>query len=413
MIEMTIINETPAVEGGKPVFDEPLFILPKFTDREINAVVDVLKSGELTLPAKGKYTRMFEKAFAEFLGVKHAVALMNGTVALHVALRAVGVGPGDEVITSPFTFIASASSIVHQNAIPVFADIDRETFNIDPSSIEERITEKTKAIIAVHLTGHPAEMDEIMKIGKEHDLIIIEDAAQAIGAEYKGRKVGSIGDIASFSLYLSKNITTGEGGMVATNSEDYWKKALLIRHHGQISSYRYDEIGYNYRMTELQAVLGLCQLERIEELNKRRLEIVKIYKDILEDEEALILPTSKPYVKHVWHIYNILLQLEKLRVNRDKIVQALKAENIPVSVAYPSVLYLEPAFQKQNAHGKGCPWSCPFYGKKIQYFKGLCPNAEWVSERVFTLFTMPSLTDEQAMKIASAVKKVVKYYRVA
>jgi len=403
----------PAIEGGKPVFPEPLFILPKFTEEEIQAVVEVLKSGELTLTAKGKYTKEFEEAFAKFIGSKYAVAVMNGTAALHVSLRAVGVGPGDEVITTPYTFVATASSIVHQNAIPIFADIDRETFNIDPASVEEKITDKTKAIIAVHLAGHPAEMDDLMKIAEEHGLIVVEDAAQAIGAEYRGRRVGSIGDIAAFSLYVSKNITTGEGGMVTTSSEEYWRKAQLIRHHGQTASYHYEEIGYNYRMTELQAALGLAQIKRIDELNERRKEIAKIYADILENEDTLILPTSKPYVKHVWHIYNILLKLEKLRVNRDKIVQALRSENIPVSIAYPSALYLEPAFQKLNGHGKGCPWSCPFYGKRISYTKGMCPNAEWVSERVFTLFTMPSLTDEQAIKIAEAVKKVVRYYRVA
>ncbi|RLE65124.1 MAG: DegT/DnrJ/EryC1/StrS aminotransferase [Thermoprotei archaeon] len=403
----------PAIEGGTPVFPEPLFVLPEFTEEEIKTVVNVLKSGELTLAAKGKYTKIFEKAFAEFIGSKYAIAVMNGTAALHVALRAIGVKPGDEVITTPFTFVATASSIVHQNAIPVFADIDRKTFNIDPASVEDRITEKTKAVIAVHIAGHPAEMDDLMKIGEEHNLIIVEDAAQAIGAEYRGRKVGSIGSIATFSLYLSKNITTGEGGMVTTDSEEYWRKAQLIRHHGQTRSYHYEEIGYNYRMTELQAALGYVQLKRINQLNERRREIVKIYNEVLEGEEALILPISKPYVKHVWHIYNILLKLEKLRVNRDRIVQALKMENIPISTAYPSVLYLEPAFQRMEGHGNGCPWSCPFYGKKISYFKGLCPNAEWVSERVFTLLTMPSITDEQAVKIAEAVRKVVRYYKVA
>jgi len=405
-------NDLPAIEGGKPVFPEPFFVLPEFTEEEIQIVKEVLKSGELTLAAKGKYTKMFEEAFAKFIGSKYAIAVMNGTVALHVALRAIGIKPGDEVITTPFTFIATASSIIHQNAIPIFADIDKETFNIDPASVEDRITEKTRAVIAVHIAGHPAEMDDLMKIGKEHDLIVVEDAAQAIGAEYRGRKVGSIGDIATFSLYLSKNITTGEGGMVTTDSEEYWRRAQLIRHHGQTKSYHYEEIGYNYRMTELQAALGYAQLKRIGQLNKRRREIVKIYNDILENEDVLILPASKPYVKHVWHIYNILLELERLRVNRDRVVQALRKENIPVSTAYPSVLYLEPAFQKMEGHGKGCPWSCPFYGKKIFYSKGLCPNAEWVSERVFTLFTMPSITDEQAMKIAEAVKKVVRYYKV-
>ncbi|RLE54017.1 MAG: DegT/DnrJ/EryC1/StrS aminotransferase, partial [Candidatus Methanomethylicota archaeon] len=206
-------TDKPAIEGGKPVRSEPIVEFPKFTEKEIEAVVEVLKSGKLTMLV-GEFTRNFEEEFAKYHGVKHAIAVSNGTVALHVALRAIGIKPGDEVITTPFTFVASASSILHQNAIPVFADIDRETFNIDPVSIEERITNKTKAIIAVHLCGHPAEMDQIMKIANDHDIMVIEDCAQAIGAEYRGKIVGGIGHVSAFSFYLSKNMTTGEGGMV-------------------------------------------------------------------------------------------------------------------------------------------------------------------------------------------------------
>lgn len=406
------MEELPAIEGGRPVREEELFALPEFTREEVEAVLEVLESGSLTLAVKGEWTKRFERAFAEYVGVRHAVAVMNGTAALHVALRSVGVGPGDEVVTSPFTFISSASCIVHQNAIPVFADIDRETFNIDPASLEEKIGEATKAVVVVHLAGHPAEMDEIEKISEEHGLSVVEDAAQAIGAEYRGKRVGGLGDVAAFSFYLSKNITTGEGGMVTTNDDGVWRRALLARNHGQVGKYRYEVIGYNYRMTELQAALGLKQLERIDELNERRREIAKIYMDELEGEDCLALPVEKSHVKHAWHIFNVLLELEKLRVNRDRIVEAIRAERVPVSAAYPSVLYLERAFQRMDAHGRGCPWSCPFYRGRVEYKKGMCPNAEWVSERVFTLYTMPSLTDEDVLDIARAVKKVVRYYRI-
>jgi len=401
----------PAIEGGKPIREKPISAFPKFSEDEINAVIEVLKSGRLTMLV-GEVTRKFEDEFAKVHGVKHAIAVSNGTVALHVALRALGIGPGDEVITSPFTFVASASSILHQNAIPIFADIDRETFNIDPASIEERITDKTKAIIAVHLCGHPAEMDEIMKIAREHNLAVIEDCAQAIGAKYKGKIVGSIGDINAFSFYLSKNITTGEGGMVLTDDDELAEKAKLIRHHGEPEWYKYILLGYNYRMTELQAAIGLAQLKKLEKLNERRREIAKIYFDELEDLSALQLPIEKPYVNHVWHIYNVLIDLDKVRKNRDEIVKAIKAENVWVSICYPTVLYLEPLFQEKIGHGKGCPWTCPFYGREIKYEKGLCPNAEWVSERVFTLPTQPSLSDDDAIDIARATKKVIRYYQI-
>ena len=401
----------PAIEGGKPIREKPISAFPKFSEDEINAVIEVLKSGKLTMLV-GEVTRKFEDEFAKIHGVKHAIAVSNGTVALHVALRALGIGPGDEVITSPFTFVASASSILHQNAIPIFADIDRETFNIDPASIEERITDKTKAIIAVHLCGHPAEMDEIMKIAREHNLAVIEDCAQAIGAKYKGKIVGSIGDINAFSFYLSKNITTGEGGMVLTDNDELAEKAKLIRHHGEPEWYKYILLGYNYRMTELQAAIGLAQLKKLEKLNERRREIAKIYFDELEDLSALQLPIEKPYVNHVWHIYNVLIDLDKVRKNRDEIVKAIKAENVWVSICYPTVLYLEPLFQEKIGHGKGCPWTCPFYGREIKYEKGLCPNAEWVSERVFTLPTQPSLSDDDAIDIARATKKVIRYYQI-
>ena len=401
----------PAIEGGKPIREKPISAFPKFSEDEINAVIEVLKSGRLTMLV-GEVTRKFEDEFAKVHGVKHAIAVSNGTVALHVALRALGIGPGDEVITSPFTFVASASSILHQNAIPIFADIDRETFNIDPASIEERITDKTKAIIAVHLCGHPAEMDEIMKIAREHNLAVIEDCAQAIGAKYKGKIVGSIGDINAFSFYLSKNITTGEGGMVLTDNDKLAEKAKLIRHHGEPEWYKYILLGYNYRMTELQAAIGLAQLKKLEKLNERRREIAKIYFDELEDLSALQLPIEKPYVNHVWHIYNVLIDLDKVRKNRDEIVKAIKAENVWVSICYPTVLYLEPLFQEKIGHGKGCPWTCPFYGREIKYEKGLCPNAEWVSERVFTLPTQPSLSDDDAIDIARATKKVIRYYQI-
>jgi len=404
------VAEVPAIEGGKPIREKPITVKPPVDLDEVIEVLSVIRDGALSM-LRGSRVKMFEEEFARFIGVKHVIAVSSGTAALHVALKAMGVGPGDEVIVPPFTFVATATAVLHSNAVPVFADIDRETLNIDPASVEERVTERTKVIIPVHLCGLPAEMDEIMKIAKAHGLKVLEDAAQAIGAEYRGVKVGAIGDAGAFSFYQSKNITTGgEGGAITTNDDDLAEKARLIRHHGEPRWYHYILLGYNYRMTEMQAAFGLAQLRKVDKLNERRREIAKIYHEELSKVDCLILPHEPDHVRHAWHIYNVLLDLDKVRVSRDKFVEAVRRENVPISVAYPTVLYLEPLFREKIGHGRGCPWSCPFYGRNIEYKRGLCPNAEWVSERVFTLTTMPSLTDEEALDIARAVVKVAKYY---
>lgn len=401
--------DLPAIEGGTPVRNKPLEAWPVFTKEEKELVLKVLDEGKISSTA-GSLTRTFEMEFSRFIGSKYAVAVFNGTASLHVALAAVGVGPGDEVITTPFSFVASATSILHQNAIPIFGDIEIEHYNLDPESVRDKITERTKAIIVVHLAGHPAEMDEFRKIAKEYGLYLIEDCAQAIGSEYRGSKVGNLGDLGAFSFYQSKNLTTGEGGMVTTSSGELWEKLRLLIDHGQTSKYYHEILGWNYRMTELQAAIGLGQLRRIDELNRRRREIADIYSEELSNIDELKLPSAESYVKHTWHIYQVLLKTEKMRIDRDFFVKALRAENILVQVAYPRVIYDNPLFKKLNGYGKGCPWSCPFYGKKISYQKGLAPNAEYVADRIFTLPTFPSLSDEDVMDIVKAVKKVTEYY---
>jgi len=401
--------DTPAIEGGKPVREKPLEAWPVFTDYEKRLVLRVLEEGKVSSTV-GSFTRKFEREFAKFIGTEFAKATSNGTTALHTALAAVGVGPGDEVITTPFSFIATATSILHQNAIPIFGDIETDHYNLSPETIEEKITERTKAILVVHLAGHPAEMDEFKRIAKEYNLYLIEDCAQAIGSEYRGTKVGGIGDIGAFSFYQSKNMTTGEGGIVTTSSRELYEKVNLIVDHGQVEKYCHDILGWNYRMTELQAALGLGQLSRIDKLNYRRAEIARIYTEELEGLEELKLPSTEKHVKHTWHIYQVLLKTEIMKISRDYFVKALRAENVPVQIAYPRVIYENPLFKKLEGYGKGCPWSCPFYGKKIRYEKGLAPKAEYVAERVFTLPTFPSMRDEEVMDIVKAIKKVVKYY---
>ncbi|MBO3762741.1 MAG: DegT/DnrJ/EryC1/StrS family aminotransferase [Thermoproteota archaeon] len=386
--------------GGKPASEQPIRPRPIIDEEEIKAVEEVLRSRNLSSLA-GDKTKKFEEEFAKYIGTKFAIATSNGTTALHTALASAGVKAGDEVIVPPFTFVATATSVLHQDAIPVFADIDKETFTITPEDIKRKITQKTKAIIVVHLFGHPAEMDEIMEIAKEKNLIVIEDCAQAIGAEYKGKKVGSIGHISAFSFYATKNMMTGEGGMVLTNDEKIANKARLIRHHGQASTYHYEILGYNYRITEMQAAIGLVQLRKLETFNNIRRKHAKIYYDELKGIKGLELPVEKLYAKHVFHLYTIKLT-EETKVSRDEFVKYLRAENVPAGVFYPTSLHLEPLFQNLYERGKGLD----FY-KNISYKVGDFPVSEDISRRVFSLYTDPILTDNEIITISSAVKKVI------
>jgi dTDP-4-amino-4,6-dideoxygalactose transaminase len=401
-----------AIYGGEPVRKEPIIARPVVYGPEVlKDIEEVLTSGAL-VSTHGKWVKAFEQELASFLGVRYAYAVTSGTTALHLALKALGVGPGDEVITTPFTFAASATAALHANAVPIFADIDRETLNLDPASVEEKITDKTKAVVVVHLAGYPAEMDEFMKIADRYGVYIVEDVAQALGAEYRGRKAGSIGHISAFSFYATKHITGGEGGAVATNIAAVAERAKLIRAHGETDKYWYELLGYNYRMTELQGVLLYHEIKRFDELRRRREEYVKAVLDGLVpiDGDLATVVKPKPYVKHSWHLIQILLAVEKLSKPRDFVVEALRKEGVGnVSVAYPTPLYKTPLFQKMEGHGKGCPWSCPFYGRRTEY-KPL-PNAEWAAERVISLLVLPNLTPEDGADTAKAIRKVLEGLR--
>ena len=397
-----------AINGGKPVRETPIVARPVvYSEEVLQAIADVLKSGILTAQ-HGKWVKAFESELASYLGVRHALAVANGTVALHTALKALGVGPGDEVVTTPFTFAASATAVLHANAVPVFADIDRETLNLDPASVEEAITDKTKAVVVVHLAGMPAEMDQFLKLADRYGVKIVEDTAQALGAEYRGRRVGSIGHVSTFSFYATKHITSGEGGAVATDVAAYAERARLIRAHGEVGKYSYELLGYNYRMTEIQGVLAYYQLRQLPEMQKRREAYVKALLEELTPLEGdlITVPRPKPYVKHSWHLVQILVAIEKLTKPRDFVVEALRAEGVGnVFVAYPTPLYKTPLFQKREGHGLGCPWTCPYYRRKVEYRP--LPNAEWAAERVVSLLVMPNLTEQDAVDTAKAIRKVL------
>ena len=352
---------------------------PIIGEEEIENVVEVLKSGMI---AQGPKVMEFEEKFANWIGAKYGIATNSGTSALHVALLACGIGEGDEVITTPFTFIASGNAIVYTGATPVFADIDLDTYTIDPDKIEDLITDKTKAILPVQLYGQAADMDKIREIAEKHDLKIIEDAAQAHGAEYNGEKVGTLGDMACFSFYPTKNMTTSEGGMITTDDEELAKKAQMFRAHGASERYHHDEIGYNFRMTDIAAAIGLAQLNVIDEFNNKRISNANYLNEQLKDVEGIVTPKSPDNYKHVYHQYTIRVE----KGNRDDWVEFLTNKGIGTGIHYPIPLYNQPIYKKLGIEGD-------------------CPLAEKAADNVISLPVHPSLTKEDLDLVVDAVKE--------
>jgi UDP-4-amino-4,6-dideoxy-N-acetyl-beta-L-altrosamine transaminase len=371
------------------------------TEEDIQNVINVLKGDYLTT---GPKIQEFEKEFASYIGAKYAVAFSNGTAALHGACFAAGIGIGDEVITTPMTFAASANCALYVGATPIFADINSKTGNIDPKEIEKKITDKTKAIIPVDYTGLPTELDEIIKIAKKHNLIIIEDAAHALGAEYKGKKIGSISDMTMFSLHPVKHITTGEGGIITTNNEHFYQKLLQFRTHGITRDqellnenhgpwyYEMQDLGYNYRMTDIQAALGISQLKKLDHFVQLRRSVVEKYLSELKDVDEIILPNDTEDEKSSWHIFVIKLKLDSLTGTRKEIYGSFLKENIGVNVHYIPV-YLHPYYQE------------------LGYSKGICPKAEQYYEQIITLPLFPAMTQEDVEDVILSVKKIINQYR--
>jgi perosamine synthetase len=355
---------------------------PIITEDEISAVTAVLLSGII---AQGKKVAEFEETFARFIGTRYAVAVNSGTAALHVALLAHGIGEGDEVITTPFTFISTANSILFTGAKPVFADIDEETFNIDPDSIVEKITSRTKAIMPVHLYGQPCDIKRIMRIAKEHRLTVIEDACQAHGAEYDGKMMGSFGT-GCFSFYPTKNITTSEGGMITTNDKDIAQKARMLRNHGQRERYRHEVLGYNYRMTDIAAAIGLCQLEKLERFNQKRIENAKFLTEKLKGTRGLILPSVRPKVKHVFHQYTLRVT-QDFGMSRDELRTKLKDSGVATEIYYQLPIHKQPLYQELG-------------------YNDHLPNAEKAAREVLSLPVHPSLTKEDLETIVHSIQDI-------
>jgi len=381
-----------AIFGGKPISVKKLVKPSPIGKPEINAVMRILNKGILSKAGRGENVKTFEREFVQFHNLKYAITTTSGTTALHTAICALNIKKGDEILVPDLTFISSASVILQQQATPIFVDIDTTTFCIDTADMEKKITEKTKAIVVVHLYGHPVEINTIIKIAKKHNLKIIEDCAQSHGAKYKGQYVGTFGDIACFSFYQTKNLTCGEGGMVLTNNEELFKSCSSIVDHGLINGnlqgYNYDRLGYNYHMTEIQATIGIEQLKKLKRMNKQRANNANKYKKILKDTE-LIFQDDNKNINHVYYVLTALLP-EKLKNKRDWFVDAVRAEGVEINKIYPKPLHEAKLFS-------------PF-SKKNQ-----CPNTSNITTRLFNFYTNPGVTDNYIKLTCDAVKKVLNY----
>ncbi|MBV8652886.1 MAG: DegT/DnrJ/EryC1/StrS family aminotransferase [Alphaproteobacteria bacterium] len=396
----------PACEGGAPIRPKDRFLVfgqPAIGEAEIRGVVD---SMERRWIGTGPKVQQFEREFAAYRQARHAAAVGSCTAALHLSMMAIGIGPGDEVITTPMTFCSSVNAIIHTGATPVLVDCERDTMNIDAAAIERKVTPRTKAILPVHFCGRPCDMDTIMGLAHAHRLRVIEDCAHAIETMYSGRAAGTIGDIGCFSFYATKNLTTAEGGMILTGDEELAARIKVLALHGlskdawkrfSDSGYQHYEVsaaGFKYNMTDIQAAIGLAQLRRIEDFAVRRNEIWAIYDRAFADLPCLLPPPPADGTLHARHLYTPLLQLERLRVGRDDILNALNAENIGAGVHYVAV----------HRHG--------FYERTYDWTAEQFPNADFVSERTLSLPLSPALDDQDVDDVVRAFRRILLHYAI-
>lgn len=394
--------EKPAICGGKAVRDTKIFYGHQYIDdKDVQAVVDVLRSDYLTC---GPKIGELEEKLCEITGAKYAVVCSNGTAALHIACLAAGVEPGDEVITTPITFAASANCALYCGAKPVFADINERTYNIDPEAVEKCVNEKTKAVVAVDFTGQSVEEDRLLEICRKNGLVFIEDGAHVIGTKYKGRSNGSIADMTTLSFHPVKTVTGGEGGAVLTNSEEYYKKLLRYRAHGitrdaQLMEhepegawyYEQIDLGYNYRMTDMQAALIISQLDKLPAFSARRKEIVARYDEAFSKLPQIFVQEEIAESDTTRHLYILRIVPRKLEINRKEFFDALSAENICCNVHYIPTYYF------------------PYY-EKLGYKKGLCPKAEKLYEEIISLPLYYAMSNQDVEDVIRAVEKIAAYY---
>ncbi|HTC55082.1 MAG TPA: UDP-4-amino-4,6-dideoxy-N-acetyl-beta-L-altrosamine transaminase [Candidatus Sulfotelmatobacter sp.] len=394
-------QEVLAIDGGNPVRKTLLpYGRQSISEEDIQAVGDVLRSSWLTT---GPKVGEFEEAFAALVGAKHAVSFSSGTAALHGAAFAAGLKPGDEAITTPMTFAATANCVLYQGAMPVFADVCPDTLNLDPEKIVARITPRTRAMLPVDYAGHPADLDAIMELAARQGVVVIEDACHALGAEYRQRRTGSIADMTVFSFHPVKHVATGEGGMVTTDLPDCAEALRRFRNHGISSDARQRQsegqwhyemvlLGFNYRLTDIACALGLSQLKKLEANLLRRREIAARYAAAFRDLSGMIAPAVRADVNPAWHLYPIRLNLERLSTGRTQVFRALRAENIGVNVHYiPAHLH-------------------PYYRERFGYRGGEYPVAEDAYERLISLPMFHAMSDQDVEDVIAAVKKVVQAF---
>jgi UDP-4-keto-6-deoxy-N-acetylglucosamine 4-aminotransferase len=394
--------EKPAVCGGVPVRDTKIYYGHQYIDEaDVQAVAEVVRNQDLTC---GPKIGELERKLCEITGAKYAVVCSNGTAALHIACLAAGVGSGDEVITTPITFAASANCALYCGATPVFADINEETYNIDPEEVKRQVTERTKAVVAVDYTGQSVEEDRLLEICRENHLVLIEDGAHVIGTKYKGRPNGSIADMTTFSFHPVKTVTGGEGGAVLTDQEEYYRKLLLYRSHGITRDknllerepdgpwyYEQIDLGYNYRMTDIQAALLISQLEKLPLFSARRKEIVARYDEAFGKLPQIRVQREIPESDTTRHLYILRIVPEKLRIDRRQFFEALGAENICCNVHYIPTYYF------------------PYY-ERLGYKRGICPKAEKLYEEIISLPLYYAMTDQDVEDVIHAVTKIAEYY---
>ena len=393
---------TSTIDVRKPRATFLPFAVPHITQAEIDEVVDTLRNGWLTT---GPKTKRFEREFARKVDAPYAVAVNSATAAMHLALDAIGLQPGDEVIVPVYTFTASAEVIIYFRARPVFVDVDPVTCNLNPAQLEKRITPRTRAIIVVHIAGLPAEMDSILSIARAHNLPVIEDAAHAFPTRYRGRMIGSMGDLTAFSFYATKTLSTGEGGMLTTANAEYAERASMQSLHGisrdawkrysAEGSWYYEVIqaGYKYNMTDIAAALGLHQLARCDWLLERRQTIAKRYTEVFSQWPELVTPPDPPHVEHAWHLYMLRLQLDRLTITRDAFIQELARANIGTSVHFIPL----------HLH--------PFYRETCQLVPGDFPVALDIYQRVISLPIYPGMSDDDVEDVIAAIGRIIETYK--
>lgn len=355
---------------------------PDITQEDVNAVIEVVRSGRLAL---GPKTEEFERLIAEYVGASHAVAVSSGTSALHLIVKAMGIGPGDEVLVPSFTFVSSANAILYEGASPVFLDIEPDTYNLDPKDLELKISPRTKAIMVVDVFGHPAEWDEILRIAEKYNLKVIDDSCEALGAEYKGRKIGQFGDAAAFAFYPNKQITTGEGGMIVTDDSETARVCRSLRNQGrgEMGAWlEHERLGYNYRITEMSAALGISQIRRIDEIIAKRERVAQMYTDRLSPLKFVRPPVVRHNVRKSWFVYTITLSEG---MNRDRVMQAMMKEGVPTR-GYFSPIHLQ-----------------AYIRKGLGTHEGMLPFTESIAPRTMALPFHGNLSEAEVERVVEAL----------